>query len=231
MKHPIVAFAKSNAFVAHAVMIFRTIQKTERLKTMDLKHEFEIPTNIDHAWQVLLDVPRIAPCLPGAELTKIIDERNFKGLAAIKVGPVSLKFTGEAEIAELDNDNHTATIKARGADHKGRGQAQANVVFQLSPAGSDATRVEVNTDLNLTGTVAQYGRASGLIDEIANQLLAQFVGNLEGILRQDQADLATPGEQVGVPAGQSAHVVKPISGLSLLFRALGAMIKRWFGGS
>lgn len=197
---------------------------------MELNHEFEISTNLDHAWQVLLDVPRIAPCLPGAELTEIIDDRNFKGQAAIKVGPVALKFAGQAELADVDDVNHSAVIKAKGADKKGRGQAQANVVFQLFSAGDNATRVEVKTDLNLTGTVAQYGRASGLIDEIANQLIAQFVGNLEGVLQQDQSGApASGGADPSQPAAP-APVAKPVSGLSLLFRALGAMIKRWFGG-
>ncbi len=202
---------------------------------MELKHDFEIPTNLDHAWQVMLDVPRIAPCLPGAELTEVVDERNFKGLAAIKVGPVALKFTGQAELTEVDDANHSAVIKAKGADNKGRGQAQATVVFQLTSAGENATRVDVTTDLNLTGTVAQYGRASGLIDEIANQLIAQFVSNLEGVLQQDQPGAAaTDGEgavstdETLAPAPPPA--AKPVSGLSLLFRALGAMIKRWFGG-
>ena len=203
---------------------------------MDLKHEFEIPTNLEHAWQVLLDVPRIAPCLPGAELTEIVDEHNFKGLAAIKVGPVALKFAGQAELAEVDDANHSAVIKAKGADNKGRGQAQANVVFQLSSAGDNATRVDVKTDLNLTGTVAQYGRASGLIDEIANQLIAQFVSNLEGVLQQDQSGPAAAGgdtEGAGAApqsAPRATPAAKPVSGISLLFRALGAMIKRWFGG-
>jgi carbon monoxide dehydrogenase subunit G len=202
---------------------------------MELKHDFEIPTNLDHAWQVMLDVPRIAPCLPGAELTEVIDEHNFKGLAAIRVGPVALKFTGQAELTEVDDANHSAIIKAKGADNKGRGQAQATVVFQLSAAGDNATRVDVTTDLNLTGTVAQYGRASGLIDEIANQLIAQFVSNLEGVLQQDQPGAAaTDGEGAAstdeTPPSAPAPAAKPVSGLSLLFRALGAMIKRWFGG-
>jgi len=146
---------------------------------------------------------------------------------------VALKFAGQAELTEIDDANHSAVIKAKGADNKGRGQAQATVVFQLTSAGDNTTRVDVKTDLNLTGTVAQYGRASGLIDEIANQLISQFVSNLEVVLQEDQPGAAASGGGGGggePSAPKPAPAAKPVSGISLLLRAMGAMIKRWFGG-
>ena len=146
---------------------------------MNLNHHFEIPADQETAWAILLDIPRIAPCMPGAELTEVVGERAYKGRARVKVGPIALQFAGGAEIVEVDDAAHQAVVHAKGADGKGRGTADAKVRFTLSPAGAQATRVDVETDLNLTGGVAQYGRASGLIDAVAKQIIADFVKNLE----------------------------------------------------
>ena len=135
---------------------------------MDLQHEFDVAASIDDAWLAFLDMPRIAPCMPGAEVTEVIDEHNVKGGAKVKVGPVNLRFAGAAEMIEIDPVNHSAFLKAGGADAKGRGNADADVRFTLTEVGASSTHVEVTTILNLTGSVAQYGRVSGLIDEIAS---------------------------------------------------------------
>ncbi len=195
---------------------------------MDLDHQFEIPADLDTTWPILLDIPRIAPCLPGAELTEIIGPRHFKGTAKIKIGPIALQFAGEAEIVEIDDKNHSASIVARGADAKGRGNAQANITFKATREDGGQTRVTVHSDINLTGAIAQYGRASGLIDEIAKQLISDFVANLK-----KEIERAPDSPQAGGDA-ETAVAAKPaagqaISGLSLFFRALTAMIKRWFG--
>ena len=207
---------------------------------MELQNSFEIPTNLDHAWTVLMDIPRIAPCMPGAELTEVVDDRNFKGAAKIKVGPISLSFAGDAEIIEIDEANHAASVRAKGSDAKGRGNAHADVEFSLSEVDSARTRVDVQTNLNLTGSIAQYGRASGLIDEIAKQLIADFVKNLEDELARD-ASVATPSGETEAPGAAAAagasepspppppRSAESISGISLFFRALFAMVKRWFG--
>lgn len=210
---------------------------------MNLKHSFEIPTDQDAAWSVLLDIPRIALCMPGAELTEIVGERTFKGLARVKVGPVALKFAGEAEITDIDNDAHQAVVHAKGADGKGRGTADATVRFKLVSVGEQATRVDVDTDLNLTGAVAQYGRASGLIDAVANQIIADFVENLKAELAVSAAvagdtgnteaseSISGKGESrasQSADAPRPASPAKPVSGLSLLMRAIAAIIAGWF---
>lgn len=207
---------------------------------MNLKHSFEIPADQKTAWGVLLDIPRIAPCMPGAELTEVIGERAYKGLARVKVGPVSLQFAGEAEITEIDDSAHHAVVRAKGADGKGRGNADATVRFALSPAGEQTTRVDVDTDLNLTGAVAQYGRASGLIDAVAKQIIADFVKNLEAELASTKADdgsdlddstpdpTASPAAQDSSPTAAAKPAPAPVSGLRLLFKAIAAMIGSWF---
>jgi carbon monoxide dehydrogenase subunit G len=195
---------------------------------MEMQNSFTVPADIATAWEVLMDVPRIAPCMPGAELTEVVDASHFKGNAKLRVGPVQLSFAGEAELTDVDAEAHTARVSARGNDTKGRGAAQADVTFALVEEGGN-TRVDINTDLNLTGAVAQYGRAAGLINEIAAQIIADFAKNLEGQL--SPADGTSPADADAPAATPAAPVAdNSISGISLFFRALGAMIRRWFGG-
>lgn len=207
---------------------------------MQIQNSFIVAAPMAQAWEILIDVPRIAPCLPGAEITEVVDARHFKGRARVKVGPVQLAFAGEAVLEELDNNAYRARVKAKGSDTKGRGAAQADLGFRLVPEGA-ATKVEIDTQLQLTGAVAQYGRAQGLIKEIASQLTQQFANNLQRQMGVgavgDQAAPAAPArgpapEPTAPPAGDSTAAptpAKPISGLGLLFRALGAMIARWLG--
>lgn len=209
---------------------------------MNLSHRFEIPADLETAWSVLLDIPRIAPCMPGAELTEVVGDRTYKGLARVKVGPIGLQFAGQAEIVEVDAAAHRATVHAKGADAKGRGAADASVRFTLVPDDEHKTGVEVETDLNLTGAVAQYGRASGLIDAVAKQIISDFVKNLEvelatgdragtaaaGAVIDDEApDLAPPLDQPS-PAAVKSAAGAPVSGLRLLLRAIVAMVRGWF---
>ena len=209
---------------------------------MNLKHSFEIPADEETAWAVLLDIPRIAPCMPGAELTEVVDARTYKGLARVKVGPIALQFAGEAEIVEIDDAAHRAVVHAKGADGKGRGTANATVRFNLAKEAERTTRVDVETDLNLTGAVAQYGRASGLIDAVAKQIIADFVENLETELAlPDKANVDTPGpgfNEAKVESSTENGSVEakvtpppsstPVSGFRLLFKAIESGIVGWF---
>jgi carbon monoxide dehydrogenase subunit G len=196
---------------------------------MELQNSFTVAADVETAWQMLLDVPRIAPCMPGAELTEAVDDRHFKGNAKVRVGPVQLSFAGEAELVEVDASAHTARLRAKGNDTKGRGAAQADVTFALADDGGQ-TRVDIATDLNLTGSVAQYGRAAGLISEIAAQIIADFAKNLESQLAQATPEVGAGAVAAETPTPAAPAAAQSISGLSLLFRALAAMIRRWFGG-
>jgi carbon monoxide dehydrogenase subunit G len=194
---------------------------------MELQNSFTVAVDVETAWQVLLDVPRIAPCMPGAEPTEAANDRHFKGNAKVRVGPVQLSFAGEAELTEVDDTTHTARLSAQGNDTKGRGAARADVTFAIVANGGQ-TRVDITTDLNLTGSVAQYGRVAGLIDAIAGQIIADFAKNLEGQL------VATPATGDGRAAAEASApppvADNAISGISLFFRALWLMIRGWFGG-
>ena len=218
---------------------------------MQLTNSFTVPAEPARAWAILLDVPRIAPCMPGAELTEVVDDHTYKGNAKVRVGPVSLAFAGTAQITNIDEAAHTAHVVASGSDAKGRGGAQADVDFAMVPAqldgGGSGTRVDIVTELTLSGSVAQYGRASGLIEEIARQIVDQFAANLRAMVEADGGAPEAPAEPDTMPAGeaqpagaaaQPAAAPRPapaaasneISGISLFFRALWAMIARAFGG-
>jgi carbon monoxide dehydrogenase subunit G len=137
---------------------------------MKLEHEFTVPTSIDEAWKVLLDVERVAPCMPGATLLTV-DGDEFTGTVKVKVGPIQVTYKGQAKFAELDESAHRAVIEASGKEARGSGTAAATVVAQMRPAG-DTTVVSVETELNVTGRPAQFGR--GVMEEVAGKLIGQF---------------------------------------------------------
>jgi carbon monoxide dehydrogenase subunit G len=185
---------------------------------MKFDNSFTVPIDTAEAWALLLDVPTIAPCMPGAEITQMDGPRKFRGRARVKIGPVALSFAGDAELVMIDEKAKAARLVARGNDTNGRGSASATLDFTLTPdtAGS---RVTVTIDLNLVGAVAQYGRGAGLIKDIAGQLIGQFARNLESAIR------AAAGEEgIAAPAG------KPISGMRVLGGAFKSAMQRKFGG-
>jgi len=191
---------------------------------MEIKNSFIVSSDIRTSWNILLDIERIAPCMPGAELTTVIDDTHYKGNAKLRVGPVSLTFSGEAEITEVDEVNFSAKVHAKGNDTKGRGAADAYVVFALSEDG-EQTRVDVSTELNLSGSVAQYGRASGLIDAIASQIISDFTDNLESEIANEKTLSTEIKKSTDTNlSGVSKKSDNSISGLNLFFRAIWAMI-------
>lgn len=199
---------------------------------MQIENVFTVPLPPDRALDTLTDVPRIAPCLPGVELTQVNDDGSFEGTAKVRLGPVSLTFAGKARIEEIDRDAKTARVAAEGADQKGRGRANAVVTFALSPHGA-GTQVDVTSDINLSGSVAQYGRASGLIKEIANQIIAQFTANLEADLMRETPGLDDGGEVrlASKPGFGDGERPKEVGGGALLWRALVAWLRGVFGRS
>lgn len=197
---------------------------------MEIKNQFDVPLAPEKAWAVLMDIPRIAPCMPGAELTEQVDQSTYKGKVAVRLGPVALAFTGTARFEELEEAAKHARVKAQGTDTKGRGGASATVDFRLVPAAAVGTKVLVTTDVNLTGSVAQYGRASGIIQSVANQLMAEFADNLRRSIDTAGEAAATPaGAESALPHPSTGQAAAPISGFSLILRALLASIKQLFG--
>jgi uncharacterized protein len=145
---------------------------------MKIDNEFTVGVPIDRAWRVLTDLEGIAPCLPGAQLTGVKGD-TYSGKVKIKVGPVVSEYAGTAQFTEKDASAYRAVIDARGKDSRGAGTASAAIHAQLRADGG-RTVVTVNTDLNITGKIAQFG--SGMIKEVSAKLLGQFVRNLEAKL-------------------------------------------------
>ena len=142
---------------------------------MELSNEFDVAAPIDEAWKVLTDLETIAPCMPGAQLTEVEGD-DYRGTVKIKVGPITAKFKGTASFVEQDVANHRAVLRAKGKDTGGKGNADATITAQLSPAGT-GTHVVIATDLNISGRVAQFGR--GALADVSSKLLGQFVDCLE----------------------------------------------------
>ncbi|MGY1630817.1 SRPBCC family protein [Geodermatophilus sp. SYSU D01186] len=163
---------------------------------MQLENSFTVPVPIDEAWRVLLDIERIAPCMPGAALDSVTGD-DFTGRVKVKLGPINLTYQGKASFIEKDEAAHKAVIDGRGKDQRGNGTASALITAQLKAEG-DTTRVDVLTDLNITGRPAQFGR--GVMTDVGNKLLGQFADKLAAQLGAgDEQAAATPP-----PAGAAA---------------------------
>ncbi len=207
---------------------------------MLISNSFEVPLPPDQAWKVLMDIPRIAPCMPGAELTDVVDENTYNGKVSVRLGPVALIFAGTVKFSEKDEVARKARMFAQGKDAKGRGGAHANVDFAIEPVAS-GSRVLVKTDLMLSGAVAQYGRASGMIQDVAQQLIGQFANSLKKQLAASQITAAavapvTPeaaAASTPAPAAPPAAAPRPqaISAFSLLLMMIGAFFRRLSGSS
>ena len=141
---------------------------------MKIEDQFRVGVPVDEAWKVLLDVERIAPCMPGAQLQEIEGD-EYRGIVKVKVGPITAQYKGAATIAEADEAARQVVLKAEGRDTRGQGNASATVTATLVADG-DGTIVNIDTDLNVTGKVAQFGR--GVMADVSGKLLGQFADNL-----------------------------------------------------
>jgi carbon monoxide dehydrogenase subunit G len=163
---------------------------------MHLEHEFIVPVPVKQAWQVLLDVERIAPCLPGATVDSVEGD-TFAGRVKVKVGPITVTYKGNATFVERDEASRRVTIKADGREARGSGTAAATVTAVLHDEG-ERTRVKVDTELAVTGRPAQFGR--GVMVEVSNKLLGTFADCLERTIAADQAAPAAVDEVAPVAA-------------------------------
>jgi carbon monoxide dehydrogenase subunit G len=170
---------------------------------MELTNDFRVAVPPSTAWSVLTDVERIAPCMPGAQLQEVEGD-EYRGVVKVKVGPITAQYKGTASFVELDEDNHRAVLKAQGRDTRGQGNASATITATLVPDG-EGTHVTVQTDLTVTGKVAQFGR--GVMADVSNKLLGQFVECLESTVLADDST-EEERQAVGVPEG-SAEVSSP----------------------
>ena len=142
---------------------------------MELSHDFTVPASVDDAWATFMDLERVGSCFPGATITSV-DESGFAGTVKVKLGPIALQYAGSGQFIERDDTAHRAVIEAKGKDKRGNGTAGATVTLLLAPSG-EGTRIDVTTDLSITGKPAQFGR--GVMQEVSDKLLQQFVGCIE----------------------------------------------------
>jgi uncharacterized protein len=204
---------------------------------MLIENEFNVATPVDDLWAYLLDVERIAPCMPGAELTETLDDRHWKGKVNVKFGPVALSFAGTVEMTERDDETHRAVLHAKGMEAKGKGAANATVTSWLEPAADAQTTVKMTADIALTGAAAQLSR--GLLPEISKKLTQQFADCLEATINAEQAAATTPAP---ASAGEAAEATVPsapapapapaaakhVGGIGLGLAAIWAVIKNFF---
>lgn len=184
---------------------------------MLIKNDFEVAEPIEKVWQFFGNIPQVATCLPGAELTEDLGGEKYKGKVAIRMGPVRLQFSGTADITERDEAARRIVVQAAGADEKGRGQASMIVTATLAKSGR-GTRVDVTQDLQLSGAAAQYGR--GMISDVSSVLMHDFSVNM-----QDRINRIERGESAEQLASTTAT---PASGLTLGLRAARMALARVF---
>lgn len=168
---------------------------------MKLVNEFTVAAPIEETWTTLLDVERVASCLPGASIEPVGEDGSYRGRMRVKVGPVSMSYGGTVRLAEVDADSHVAAFEARAKETRGTGTAAATIRNTLTETDA-GTRVEVETDLDVTGRPAQFGR--GLMEEVASKMLGQFSGRLEKlVLDGPQEDSSASGAAAAAASSAS----------------------------
>ena len=217
---------------------------------MKLEHSFQVNAPLERVWQALVDVERVAPCLPGAEITEAGEEGTYRGTFTIRLGPTTAAYRGELAMEEADDAAHRSVMRASGADKRGQGSAEARIVSTMREEG-DLTAVDVETDFTITGRLARFGRG-GMIQDVSNRLLRDFSECLQQTIEQaeptpepptGQAQAAAAAAESKPVSAQPAPVTgegrspappparqpaKPVGGLSLAFGALIDRLRRLF---
>jgi carbon monoxide dehydrogenase subunit G len=205
-----------------------------------LEQSFEVRAPVERVWETLVDIERVAPCLPGAEITEAGEDGTYRGTFSVRLGPTTAAYRGELNMEELDEEARRVVMRASGQDKRGQGSAKATIVSTMHGEG-ELTRVDVETDFTITGRLASFGRG-GMIQDISNRLLREFADCLQRRIE------APPGAEPGpvdavlaaIPEGAAAAppavgggdaptTARPIGGFSLFFRALLDRLRRAFG--
>ena len=207
---------------------------------MKLEQSFEVHAPVERVWETLIDIERVAPCLPGAEISDADDDGSYRGTFSVRLGPTTAAYRGELSLEEVDEAAHRVVMRASGQDKRGQGSAKATIVSTMEGEG-ELTRVDVDTDFTITGRLARFGRG-GMIQDISNRLLKDFADCLQQRIEAppaaepnplDAVLAATPeGAAAAPPAAGGATApttAKPIGGFSLFFRALLDRLRRLFG--
>ena len=200
---------------------------------MKLEQSFEVGAPIERVWETLIDVQRVAPCLPGASLEEAGDDGTYHGSFQVKLGPTTASYRGTLKLEQVDHDTHTVTMKASGQDKRGQGSANATMVSTLVSEGT-GTQVKVDTDFTITGRLARFGRG-GMIQDVSNRLLRDFAECLQKTIGEGEETAAEPaagGEEAApsTPAQPrpAPPQAKPIKGFSLFLSVLRDRLRRLF---
>jgi uncharacterized protein len=177
---------------------------------MKINNEFTVSVPIQQAWGVMLDLQKIAPCLPGAAIKEEKGDGEYDGTMKVKIGPITANYKGTVKVEEADEENHRAVLQATGRDARGQGTASATIVSTLQEEGGDSTKVNVETDMKLTGRAAQFGR--GIAQDVATKMLTQFAECLEreisgggdGAATADTASTETSSTETSTESGNGA---------------------------
>jgi uncharacterized protein len=170
---------------------------------MRIENVVEVDAPVDRVWALVNDIPRVAPCMPGAALTNVVDGQTYEGTVAVKLGPLRMSYKGTVVIQDVDEAGRSARLAASGKDTKGAGTARATVETRLEPVGDARTRMSVTSDVQLTGRVASFGRG-GAINDVATRLFREFADCLRATLEAEQAPPAAASPAAGEPAAPDA---------------------------
>jgi len=205
-----------------------------------LEQSFEVRAPVERVWETLIDIERVAPCLPGAEITEADDDGTYRGSFSVRLGPTTAAYRGQLDLEEVDETARRVVMRASGQDKRGQGSAKATIVSTMHEEG-ESTRVNVETDFTITGRLARFGRG-GMIQDISNRLLKDFASCLQQRIEAppaaepsavDAVLAATPEGAAAAPAATGGAgaptTAKPIGGFSLFFRALLDRLRRAFG--
>jgi carbon monoxide dehydrogenase subunit G len=205
---------------------------------MLLENSFEVPAPIDRVWSYLLDVEKVAVCMPGAELTDAIDEKNYKGKVKLRLGPVSLAFSGKVTVAERDDAAHRVVLQGSGMEQRGKGRATVSVTTTAEET-ADGTKVVVVQDLQVQGQIASMSR--GMMNDVSARLTQQFADCLQknlGVKEEEEAATAPPERAAAEAASAAGARIEParpaatggeVKGFSLLLSALAGSLRRLLG--
>jgi carbon monoxide dehydrogenase subunit G len=203
---------------------------------VEIENQFEVAASPDRVYSFLLDVNRVVTCMPGAELSEVVDPTTFRGKVRIKVGPITVSYNGTARIAERDDAARSATLHAEGRETTGPGSARATARMSVADAGGGVSSVHLVTDYTVAGRIANFGR--GVMEDVSRRLVGQMADCIKANLEAEAAPAPAPAAATAAgstaapaaapPAAPAA--ARPVNALSLFFSVLWTRIRRAFGG-
>ena len=195
---------------------------------MKIENSFEVPVPVSEAWTLLMNIEDIVGCLPGAELSEVVDESTYKGSFSVRIGPISVTLDGTVRFEQRDDARHVGRLKGQASDPRGRGGAVSHITFRLKPV-SDRTWVDIEADVQLSGALAQYGRGAGMISTLAGRIIDQFAVCLRARIVQAQAHV--PEDSDALPSADGAPPVDlGRMGLEVMVDSVKSGLGRRFGG-